>query len=64
MVERWGTAGFGLIGPVIIGPSLSILGALVLGLDRRKFALMFTIGTVVGFALLALLVDLLRETPA
>jgi len=64
MVERWGTTGFGLIGPLIIGPALSILGALVLGLDRRKFAVVFTIGTVVGFGLLAIAVDLLRGTPA
>ena len=64
MVDRWGTAGFGLVGPLIIGPSLSILGALVMGLDRRKFAAMFAIGTVVGFGLLAFVVDLLRGTPA
>ena len=61
---RWGTAGFGLIGPIIIGPSLSILGALVLGLDRRRFALMFTIGTVAGFGLMAFVADLVRGTPA
>ena len=64
MVDRWGTAGFGLVGPLIIGPSLSILGALVIGLDRRKFAAMFAIGTVVGFGLVAIAVDLLRGTPA
>jgi hypothetical protein len=64
MVDRWGTAGFGLIGPLVVGPSLSILGALVVGLDRRRFAIMFTIGTVVGFGVLALVVDLLRGSPA
>lgn len=56
MVDRWGTAGFGLIGPVIIGPTLSIVGALALGLDRRKFALMFAIGTVVGSGAMALII--------
>ena len=64
MVERWGITGFGLIAPVIIGPSLSILGALVLGLDRRRFALMFTIGTVLGFGVLAFVADQLRGTGA
>jgi len=64
MVERWGTTGFGLIGPLILGPSLSILGALVLGLDRRAFAIMFTVGTVVGFGVMAFVVDLLRGTPS
>ena len=51
IMERWGVPGLA-VGSILIGPSLSLLAALVFGVDRRIFFAWFAAATVVGYALL------------
>ena len=60
ILDRWGVAGLALIGTVLLGPTLTVVAALALGVDRRRFtmwAIVATIGvsTVITLAWNALL---------
>ena len=50
IVDRWGTPGLALFGSILLGPTITLLAALILGLDRKRFAVWWLISTVVGFA--------------
>lgn len=52
ILDRWGTVGLAVVGSTVLGPSLTLLAALVLGVDRRRFAIWYVVATVIGFALL------------
>ena len=54
IVGRWGEIGLATIGGLLLGPSLTLTAALIMGVDRRRFTIWFLISTVVGFALLTL----------
>ncbi len=52
ILERWGVAGLAVIGSVLLGPTITLAAALVLGVERRRFAVWFIVSTVVSFAVL------------
>ena len=50
-LDRWGIPGLAM-GSVVLGPMLSLAAALVLGVDRGRFAMWYALSTIVGFGLL------------
>jgi len=46
-MEKYGTAGLGLLSPMILGPVLTSIGAVALGANPRKLAAYTVIGAVV-----------------
>ncbi len=52
ILERWGVFGLAVIGGLVMGPTVTLAAALVLGVDRTRFGIWFSASTVVGFALL------------
>lgn len=52
IAERWGSPGLALLGGIVLGPTITLAAALVLGVDRRRFLLWYVVGTVGGFAIL------------
>lgn len=36
-MDRWGLIGFATLGAALLGPTMTLLTALVLGLERRRF---------------------------
>jgi hypothetical protein len=55
IVNRWGVVGLATIGGLVLGPTLTLGAALLLGVDLGRFAIWYSISTVVGFALLTVL---------
>lgn len=53
-LDRWGVPGLAIIGGTLLGPTVTLLAAVVLGVDRRRFARWYSAATVVGFALFTL----------
>jgi hypothetical protein len=37
--QRWGVTGLAVIGGVVLGPTITLAAALVLGVDRRRFGI-------------------------
>lgn len=58
-VDRYGVRGLGLVGPVFPGVTVSVVGGLALGLDRRELGRWMTIGIIVLYGLYALGLSLL-----
>ena len=54
LLDRWGLPGFAIIGGTILGPTVTVSAAVVLGVDRHRFLAWYLVGTVVGFGLLTL----------
>ncbi len=52
IVSRWGVVGLATIGGLVLGPTLTLGAALLLGVDLRRFAIWYALATVVGFALI------------
>lgn len=52
ITARWGPAGLATLGAMVLGPTLTLLTSLVLGVDRIRFLAWYAGGTAVGFALL------------
>lgn len=55
LLDRWGVPGLALVGSALLGPTLTLMAALVLGVDRRRFAVWYTVATLVAFAVFTLL---------
>lgn len=53
-MARYGTAGVGLLGPIILGSALSCVGAIALGAEPRRLAIYAAIGSVLWALVLAL----------
>lgn len=53
IAERWGVIGLGVAGTVVMGPTVTTLTAVGLGLNRRTFLTWAVVATVVLNALLA-----------
>lgn len=51
LVDRWGVPGLAVVGSVVLGPTLTLISALLLGVDRRRFAWWYAASTVVSFAM-------------
>lgn len=47
ILDRWGVAGLAVIGTVVLGPTLTVVAALTLGVDRRRFC-MWAIAATIG----------------
>lgn len=58
IVDRWGVAGLALVGGLVLGPTLTLVAALVFDVPRPQFAAWYTASVVVGFGLLVLFWDL------
>lgn len=54
LIQRWGMRGLALIGPTVLGPSITLTAALLFGFERRRFAMWYTASTLLGFAVLTL----------
>lgn len=52
IVDRWGTPGLASVGLVVLGPTITLLAALVFGVDRRRFLAWSALGTVGFFGFL------------
>ncbi len=46
MAERWGVGGLALVGTVVLGPTITTMAALALGVDRRRFTVWAIIATL------------------
>lgn len=53
-MDRYGTAGVGLLGPIILGSALSCVGAIALGAEPRRLAIYATIGSALWALVLGL----------
>lgn len=54
LIERWGDVGLAVVGTVVLGPTVTTLTAVALGIDRRRFLLWAVGATVVLNAGLAI----------
>ncbi len=52
ILERWGVWGLAVIGGLLLGPTITLAAALVLGVERRRFAAWYIVSTLVLFAVL------------
>ena len=52
ILERWGLPGLALVGGLVLGPTITLAAALVLGVDRKRFGLWYTLSVIGGFAAL------------
>lgn len=52
IMDRWGVPGLAWVGGLVLGPTLTLLAAAVLGADMRRFRFWWVVSAVVGFALL------------
>jgi len=52
LLDRWGLPGLAIIGGTVLGPTVTLSAALIMGVDRRRFAFWYYLSTIVGFALL------------
>lgn len=55
LTARWGEPGLAVIGAAVLGPTATLVAAVVIGVDRRRFLTWYIAGTVVSFAALTLL---------
>lgn len=46
MVDRWGVGGLAVVGTLVLGPTITTLAALALGVDRRRFTVWAVVATV------------------
>ena len=48
--ERWGVLGLAVVGGLVLGPTITLATALILGVDRKPFGPWYVMWTVVGDA--------------
>jgi hypothetical protein len=51
LLDRWGVTGLAVVGGVILGPTITVLAALFLDVDRDRFTVLYIGSTSVVFAL-------------
>ncbi len=51
LAERFGAKGLGVVGPLLLGPTFTVMLGLGLGIEKRELAFWFAIGTAVTFAI-------------
>ena len=54
LYARYGTKGLAVVAPLVVGPSLALIAALALGVDRPEYARWYIGATTLGFAGLTL----------
>ncbi len=59
ILDRWGVPGLAILGGILLGPAVTLAAALVLHVPRLQFAAWYVAATVVGFAVLTLLWQLI-----
>jgi uncharacterized membrane protein len=47
ILDRWGVPGLAAVGSVVIGPTLTLIAALLFDVDLRRFAIWYSASTVV-----------------
>lgn len=52
IVDRWGVVGLATGGLLVLGPTITMLAVLVLGVDGRRFLIWSSVSTIVMFAAL------------
>ncbi len=52
IVDRWGVVGLATAGLLVLGPTITMLAVLVLGVDRRRFLVWSSVSTLLMFAAL------------
>ena len=52
IVQRWGAPGLAIVGGLVLGPTITLLAALVLPVDIKRFAMWYAGSTIIGFGLL------------
>lgn len=52
ILDRWGVAGLAVIGGVVLGPTITLAAALILGVERRRFGIWYIVSAIVTFAIL------------
>lgn len=52
LLDRWGVPGLAVVGGVVLGPTVTILAALFLDVDRRRFTGLYLTSTAVLYALI------------
>lgn len=57
IVDRWGAAGLAVVGGLVLGPTMTLMAALVFDVPRARFAAWYAASVVLGFALLVLFWD-------
>jgi len=51
IVQRWGAPGLAVVGGLVLGPTVTLLAALVLPVDVKNFTGWYVASTIVGFGL-------------
>jgi len=46
LVERWGVGGLAVVGTVVLGPTITTVAAIALGVDRLRFAVWAIVATL------------------
>jgi len=59
ILDRWGVPGLAILGGILLGPAVTLTAALVLHVPRRRFAAWYVAVTVVGFAVLTMIWQLI-----
>ena len=54
ILDKYGVVGLAVIGSTLLGPTITLLAALIFGVDRRRFLVWYAGATIVGFALMTL----------
>lgn len=54
IIERWGSPGLAVVGGLVLGPTLTLLAALVMTVEIKRFATWYAASTVIGFGLLTI----------
>lgn len=47
ILDKWGVPGLAAVGSVIIGPTLTLIAAMLLDVDLRRFAIWYSASTIV-----------------
>ncbi len=50
LAEKHGARGLGVVGPLVLGPTITVVVGLGLGIEKRELAWWLSIGTAVTFA--------------
>ena len=52
LYERYGIVGLATVAPLLVGPTIALIAALVFGVDKAQYARWYIAATTIGFAVL------------
>lgn len=53
-LDRWGVPGLAIVGSTVLGPTITLVAALVFSVDKNKFRVWYLVSSVVGLGVLVL----------